>query len=292
MKHVKSILFGSIAALGLSSGFASAADMYAPAACGTVMVGAQGEYHFDRGYDDDTYGYGIGVFGKATEFCGWAGDGTAMQFDVYGSAVQARNGAFGGYDGAEAGTVAHLFYRDQYWAYGALFGIGLLNESYEDYTEGFVLPLGLDLVYYASHDWTLAAQGVYWWSPGQTDSSENPDWAWQVTGEARFFWDENTRVDLLAGYHQNRDNESDYTYYAALVGAGIEHKFMNNWSVFANYEGQFGHMYGDTFNQHAFNVGFIYQMGTDTLLQRDRTGATFATPTLDPYTNLRLNYER
>lgn len=101
---------------------------------------------------------------------------------------------------------------------------------------------------------------------------------WFVNAEARYFLTPNLRIEARAGFSTLDFDIMSATFDTATLGVGIEYKFDElPVSLFAKYDYATTSVDvapSPTQNDHRFLVGARFALGEDTLLDRDRSGAS------------------
>lgn len=101
---------------------------------------------------------------------------------------------------------------------------------------------------------------------------------WFVNGEARYFLTPNLRIEARAGFSTLDIDIASMTFDTASVGVGIEYKFDSlPVSLFAKYDYTTTSVDvtpSPTQSDHRFLVGARFALGEDSLLDRDRNGAS------------------
>lgn len=125
---------------------------------------------------------------------------------------------------------------------------------------------------------TLYGQaGMQQFENGYGADSVNLD-GWFGMLEARYFLTPDLRIEAHAGLSSLALSLAEITLNSAKVGIGVEYKFENlPVSLFATYDfttSSFDMAPSITVNEHRFLVGARFALGEESLLDRDRNGAS------------------
>jgi hypothetical protein len=183
------------------------------------------------------------------------------------------------FDGANVASVdvaGHAFYRNESFLLGVFGQYGMTSPDI-----GF--PIDIDRFYAGGEaqgyfgNFTLYAQGG-WQGQDLAPIDEEPD-GFFVNAEARYFAGDNLKLAINGGY-ATLGSDDEFDANTIQVGGSIEYRLDDNpLSVFGNVN------YSETeientdieFSDVRVMAGLKLNLGTQTLLERDRGGAT-----LDP----------
>lgn len=197
-----------------------------------------------------------------------ASDLISFQFDGAVSRTEIDDFA----ETATAGTI-HAFTRNDSYAVGGFVGLSSVDGD-ATWTGGVEAQK-----YFA--DLTLAGAVAY----TQVDDWANVD-GWTLGGEARYFINDNLRVDGRATYArlEGEGFEAD----GWNVGLGAEYQLASQpFSVFGAYDHWESEDLADA-QADIFTVGLRWTFGADTLKQRDRAGASFGGAPAMPFMDVAL----
>jgi opacity protein-like surface antigen len=284
MNHLKLFLLsGAAAVLGMG---AQAADMPAPIVSQTwdAFVAAGAGYTWfdadDFEFEDDLDDFAAEI--RATASYDFSG-GFGVQSDVVFNYQAFAPEAFGAPDDIDFSSknvdaAGHVFYRTDGYLIGVIgqYGFTSFDPILPDVDRFYVG--GEAQAYWGN--FTLYAQGGY----QEQSVSAIPDSDFDgffVKGEARYFAGDNFKLSVRGGYSRlSLEEDDDFELNTFTVGGGAEYRFADNpISVFVNAD------YSDAeieeidleYSDVRVMAGLKLNLGTQTLLERDRSGAT-----LDP----------
>jgi hypothetical protein len=206
-------------------------------------------------------------------------NGFGIQSDlVFGH--QSLNEDFFGEDGLAVSNTdfaGHAFYRNDSYLFGVFGQYGV--------TSADLFPLDVDRTYVGGEaqgyfgNFTLYAQGGYQSQDFASAIDEDVN-GFFIKGEARYFAGENLKFAVNGGYDKLTVDGLDFDVETFKVGGSVEYRFADNpFSVFANVDYASSEIEDEDFEASEVRLlaGVKLNLGTQTLLERDRAGAT-----LDP----------
>ncbi|HVY84224.1 MAG TPA: outer membrane beta-barrel protein [Caulobacterales bacterium] len=195
-------------------------------------------------------------------------DGVAA-FDLGGPGLQVGAGYAnispdGGDDADDWHVDAHLFARNDQWQWGGAVAYENVDFGGGDNTDVWT---GAAEMLFFQPDVTWGATLSY------SDASDIDASAWNLNGEARYFFNDNFRVDGNVGLGTadlGGADDSDNTWQA---GIGAEYQFASMpISIYGGYEHYNIDTSGDNVDNDALTIGARWNFG-GTLRDRDRSGA-------------------
>lgn len=230
----------------------AAASTAAPASAEVVGQIAAGYARVE--YDSDWFDAPADIVALSGEVVFPASDLISFQLDGALARTEME-----GYAETTTSGALHAFTRNDSYAVGAFVEMAS--------TDGDAVWAGGVEAHKYFADATLAGSLAY----GQYD-----DWAdvdiWSLGGEARYFVNDDLRIDGRAGYVRIEDQSADFGGWT--LGVGVERRFADQpFSVFAAYDHAESEDLGDG-TADSFSVGLRWTFGSETLKQRDRKGAS------------------
>ena len=193
----------------------------------------------------------------------------------------------------DADAALHLFYREQdRFLVGAIGQVGRFTSEFEDLVGSNIFQvnrgyLGLEGQVYFDQVTLYGQLGVH--QPEPVDYYGMAFEGVFATAEIRYFLTPDLKLEAHAGALTYEDPNVDYTAgMAYYLGASIEYRFEDSpISAFAGYDFAHTELEGghNLVDEHRFLIGVKLNHGTDTLLDRDRTGIS-----LKPVKPVRLLY--
>lgn len=208
------------------------------------------------------------------------------QADLLLNYVDADFDSWGAYTRTEIDGAGHLFHREpDRFLLGVIGQIGKTSSDYADmdYTEGDTHGfLGLEGQAFAGMT-TLYGQAGFVHSAAENSDDyyvgAEAD-GWFATGEVRYFLDPNFRIDLHGGLSQltsSPEGQNDVSHNLT-VGAGVEYRLAGMpISLFGAVDFQrttYDFWPDNDLTTERALVGIRFNLGTETLLERDRSGAS------------------
>lgn len=265
------------AALVLAAPFATPAfaDPTGFVSIGAGPAGAEIEF---GGSSDSIDGYAVeallsGVI-MFTPVLGVQGDiqFTSRTLDDSGNDVKTNS-----FDGA-----LHGFYREAgKFLVGGFVQIGRDDLSYGSFSAGEIdrAYVGGEAQVYLDNLTLYGQAGMQQFDSGSGPVSIGLS-GWFANAEARYFLTPNLRIEARAGFSTLDLDILSATFDTATVGVGIEYKFDSlPVSLFAQYDYSTTSIDvspSPTQSDHRFLVGARFALGEDTLLDRDRNGASLS----------------
>lgn len=177
----------------------------------------------------------------------------------------------------------HGFYREtDKFLVGGFVQIGRDGVSYNSSSDGTIdrAYVGGEAQVYLDNLTLYGQAGMQQFDTGSGGSPSIGLSGWFANAEARYFLTPNLRIEARAGFSTLELDIALATFDTVTVGAGIEYKFDTlPVSLFAQYDYSTSTvdapMGGEpTVGDHRFLVGARFALGEDSLLDRDRNGAS------------------
>jgi hypothetical protein len=276
--RTRTLSLAAIVALGVSPAMAN--DYVGTFELGAGYIIDVNDKNNNTSLDDDSFplieGVARGNIPLAENF--------ALQLDAGGLATFGQRSGGEDYLQTVFFGAAHLTYRTEEFALGALAQLGSANGG-EDENANFYNFGGEGL--YNLSDFTLIAQGGYFWANDENQNDVMTD-AWWVRGVARFYAGADTRIQGEFSYADGEERNSGGDEVTAMTWGGrIDHSFGGPVAVFVGYKGtniENVDLSPEEITEHTVTLGLNLRFGADSIKSADRNGPSFDTPDVGRWT--------